>query len=151
MLSPMIIVAVCVLAVAAVASIRRIPEGQVVSLRRPGGHVRILGSGTHLVVPLVERVAHRINLTGNTLEFEASIEGQACRGTVYYQVLDPQRAEAVIDDVDAWLHSTSASHLSDPSLPASRSERRLWLKRALNGEAADRGLLVTRVDLSTPD
>lgn len=151
MLSPMIIVAVCILAAAAVASIRRIPEGQVVSLRRPGGHVRILGSGTHLVVPLVERVAHRISLAGNTLAFDVRIDAQAWHGTVYYQVLDPERAEAVIDDVDSWLRSTSAERLADPALPDSTSERRLWLKRSLNSEAADRGLLVTRVDLSTAD
>jgi regulator of protease activity HflC (stomatin/prohibitin superfamily) len=151
MLSPMILVAVCVLAVAAVASIRRIPEGQVVSLRRPGGHVRILGSGTHLVVPLVERVAHRISLAGKTLAFDARIDDRACNGTLYYQVLDPQRAEAVIDDVDTWLHSAATERLADPALPAGAGERRLWLKRALNEEAADRGLLVTRVDLSIPD
>lgn len=151
MLSPMIIVAVCVLAAAAVASIRRIPEGQVVSLRRPGGHVRIIGSGTHLVVPLIERVAHRISLAGNTLAFAGTVDGQACQGTVYYQVLDPERAEAVFDDVDSWLHSASVERLADPALPGPAGERRLWLKRSLNEEAADRGLLVTRVDLATAD
>lgn len=149
MLSPLILVAIGVLAVAAAASIRRIPEGQVVSLRRPGGQVRILGSGTHFVVPLVERVAHRINLAGNKLAIDGLAHGEACRGTVYYQVLDPERAEAQFDDVDAWLRAASTERLADPALPEPAGERRAWLKQALNEEAGDRGLLITRVELAS--
>jgi regulator of protease activity HflC (stomatin/prohibitin superfamily) len=151
MLSPLILVTLCVLAAAAVASVRRIPEGQVLSLRRPGGQVRILGSGTHLVFPLVERVAHRINLAGNRVAFTTAVGDRDCHASVYYQVLDPERAEAVIDGVDAWFRSRGAERLAEPELPPSLGERRLWLKRALNAEAADRGLMVTRVDLSPAD
>jgi len=53
MLSPMIMMAVIAIAVLVFASIRRIPEGQVYTLRRVGGHTRVMHSGMHFMVPLV--------------------------------------------------------------------------------------------------
>ena len=35
-----------------------------------------------------------------------------------------------------------------PSLPESADSRRQWLKQSLNSDMRERGLLVTRVDLS---
>ena len=52
-MSPIILAALCALALLVIASVRRVPEGHVYTFRRMGGHVRIVGSGTHLVVPLV--------------------------------------------------------------------------------------------------
>ena len=58
----------------AVSSIKRIPEGQVYTLRRLGKPAGILTAGTHVVVPLVERVAHKISITGYTLAVDEGIE-----------------------------------------------------------------------------
>ena len=76
MLSPIIVAAVGALILLALASIRRIPEGHVYALRRVDGHVRIVGSGTHLLVPLVERVARKISLAGAV----AAVDDLARRG-----------------------------------------------------------------------
>ena len=149
MLSPIILAALGVLALLVVASIRRIPEGHVYTFRRMGGHVRIVGSGTHLVVPLVERVAHKISLAGAAVPVEdLALAGQRYRGVVYFQVLDPSRADLVIEEVETLLHNAMHRWLAAPGLPEAADARRAWLKQSLNAELRDSGLLIARVDLA---
>ena len=149
MLSPMILMALAAIAVLAFASIRRIPEGQVYTLRRVGGHTRVMHSGMHFMLPLLERVAHKISLTGANVPVDGLVASdQQYRGIVYFQVLDPERADRVIDDVDGLLQSRTRSLFADASLPESADGRRQWLKQSLNSDMRERGLLVTRVGLS---
>jgi regulator of protease activity HflC (stomatin/prohibitin superfamily) len=149
MLSPFIWTFLGAAALLAVLSIRRIPVGQVYTLRRLGGRTRVLPSGMHVVVPLIERVAHKISLTGSSLAFEdAAGDGRRVSGAVYFQVLDPQRADAVIEQVDDLLRARTSELLHQPALPDNLAERRTWLKQTLNSELRERGLLVTRIDLA---
>jgi regulator of protease activity HflC (stomatin/prohibitin superfamily) len=150
--STIILAALCALALLVVASVRRIPEGQVYALRRVGGHVRLVGSGTHLVVPLVERVAHKISLAGAAVAVEGlAFAGQSWRSVVYFQVLDPERAEVVIEDVENLLRATVTRLCADAALPEAVDARRQWLKQALNADLRERGLLIARVDLRPLD
>ncbi len=152
MLSPIVLAAVCALALLVVASIRRVPEGHVYTFRRMGGHVRIVGSGTHLVVPLVERVAHKISLAGAAVPVEdLALHGQRYRGVVYFQVLDPERADVVIEHVENLLRSAMHRLLADAELPQAADARRAWLKQSLNVEMREAGLLIARVDLAALD
>lgn len=146
MLPPIILTALCVLTLLIVASIRRIPEGHVYTFRRMGGHVRIVGSGTHLVLPLVERVAHKINLAGAAVAVEGLADARE-RARVYFQVLDPQRAEVVISDVEGRVRESTRRLFDSAGLPEGTDARRQWLKQALNAELRERGLLIARVDL----
>jgi regulator of protease activity HflC (stomatin/prohibitin superfamily) len=145
----MILMALAAIAALAFASIRRIPEGQVYTLRRVGGHTRVMHSGMHFMLPLLERVAHKISLTGANVPVDGLVASdQQYRGVVYFQVLDPERADRVIDTVDGLLQSRTRSLFADASLPESGDGRRQWLKQSLNSDMRERGLLVTRVDLS---
>ena len=151
MLSPIILMALVAIAALVFASIRRIPEGQVYTLRRVGGHTRVMHSGTHFMVPLVERVAHKISLTGSNVPVDGLVAAeheQQYRGIVYFQVLDPARADRVIDGIDDLLQERTRSLFADAALPESSDGRRQWLKQSLNSDIRDRGLLVTRVDLA---
>ena len=149
MLSPMIWLGLAALGVLAVTSIRRIPEGQVYTLRRLGGHTRVMHSGMHLMLPLFERVAHKISLTGANVPVEGLVAAdQLFRGIVYFQVLDPERADRVIDGVDGLLQERTRSLFADSALPETADSRRQWLKQSLNSDVRERGLLVTRVDLA---
>lgn len=149
MLSPMILMALAAIAALAFASIRRIPEGQVYTLRRMGGHMRVVRSGMHLMLPLIERVAHKISLTGANVPVDGLVAAdQRYRGIVYFQVLDPERADRVIDDVDDLLQDRTRSLFADAALPETSDGRRQWLKQSLNSDVRERGLLVTRVDLN---
>jgi regulator of protease activity HflC (stomatin/prohibitin superfamily) len=141
--------ALAAIAVLVFASIRRIPEGQVYTLRRVGGHTRVMHSGMHFMVPIVERVAHKISLTGSNVPVDGLVAAdRQYRGIVYFQVLDPARADRVIDGIDDLLQERTRSLFADASLPASSDGRRQWLKQSLNSDIRERGLLVTRVDLA---
>ena len=149
-----ILLILALLAVVAMSSIKRIPEGQVYTLRRLGKPAGILTSGTHLVVPLVERIAHKISITGYTLAVDERLEREAdartLRGRVWWQVLDPERADSVIDRADDLIRLRLRDALQDtgsgdvdPDL-RSRNQR---IKQTLNGSLRERGVLVTRVEL----
>ena len=51
-----------VIVVLAAACIKRIPEGQVYTLRRLGKPAGTLTPGMHVVVPLIERIADELGL-----------------------------------------------------------------------------------------
>lgn len=149
MSAPIILAALCAMALLAIASVRRIPEGHVYALRRVGGHMRLVGSGTHLVLPLVERVARKISLAGATVAVDdLASDGRRFRGVVYFQVLDPQRAGVVLEDLDRLLRSALHRQFAHPGLPSALDARRQWLKQSLNDELREQGLLIARVDLA---
>jgi|GEM_PF-204535 len=132
-------------------AIKRVPSGQVYSLHRRGKLARLLPPGVHMVLPLMERVAHKINLDGQTLQLEAPLaEARAVRGTVYWQVLEPERADAVFDQLDQMIRSGAVAALRDEAMADGTTDRRVLgtrLKQALNGALRERGMMVTRVEL----
>jgi regulator of protease activity HflC (stomatin/prohibitin superfamily) len=114
---------VALLAVLLASAVRRVPEGLVYSVYRHGKPRRLLPAGTHLVLPLLDRVAHKINLSGQTLQLQAPLGVSDVRGTVYWQVLEPERADAVFEQVDQLIRHGAQAVLRE------------------------RGMMVTRVDL----
>lgn len=140
------------IAVLAVSAFKRIPEGQVYSLYRFGRPTRMLNAGVHIVLPLIDRVAHKISLTGHALRMEPSRASGDLQlaGTVYWQVLEPDRVEAVIDDAENLIRSTTLDALTHPvgSADESPAARNARIKQALNQQLRQRGMLVTRVELS---
>ncbi|MGH8117539.1 MAG: SPFH domain-containing protein [Rhodanobacteraceae bacterium] len=144
----------CASAVVAALSVKHIPEGQVYTLRRLGRPAGTLAAGTHLVVPLIERIAHKISITGYTLAVDERMAGAApdagsLRGRVWWQVLDPERADAVIDRADDMIRlklRDAVQHAETTAQQDARS-RNLRIKQTLNGSLRERGVLVTRVEL----
>ncbi|GLQ88435.1 SPFH domain-containing protein [Dyella flagellata] len=140
---------IVVLALAAVA-VKRVPVGQVYSLYRNGKPVRLLQPGTHVVLPLLDRVGHRIDLGGRVLRFDASFaETTPVQGTVYWQVLEPERADAVIETADQLIRNSVEQALQSEA-EADQQQRRevaTRLKGNLNQQLRLRGVMVTRVEL----
>ena len=140
-------------AATAALSIKRIPEGQVYTLRRLGKPAGILTAGTHVVVPLVERIAHKISITGYTLAVDERMEpahpaAQTLRGRIWWQVLDPERADTVIDRADDLIRLRLRDAVQGvEATDADLRSRNLRIKQTLNGSLRDRGVLVTRVEL----
>jgi regulator of protease activity HflC (stomatin/prohibitin superfamily) len=151
MLSPAFIVALSAIAVLLLASVRRIPEGQAYTLRRFGHPSRVLGAGFHFVMPLVDRIGHKISLAGNVIEFRASkvaSDSAPCtEGCLYYQVLDAERADAVIDDVEALLRRKTLNIIAQSPAANDSAQRDAHIKNELNSALRERGILVTRVQL----
>jgi regulator of protease activity HflC (stomatin/prohibitin superfamily) len=145
MLSPILLLLIlCAVCVIAIASVKRIPEGHAYTLRRVGGQVRTVGAGFHLVVPVLERVAHKIRLLGNVIEID-QVPGAS--GLVYFQVLDAIRAEAIIDHVGTLVRDRLPALLASAPV-ADLATRNLHLKSELNRNLRERGLLITRVQLA---
>ena len=155
MFSTLTLFTLLVIGLLAAVCVKRIPEGQVYTLRRLGKPAGTLTAGTHVVVPLIERIAHKISITGYTLAIEerVQVEGHAepeiLRGRVWWQVLDPERADAVIDRADEMIRTRVIGAL--PEVASDDGDdlraRNLRLKQALNGSLRERGVLVTRVEL----
>lgn len=139
--------------IVAAMSVKRIPEGQVYTLRRLGKPAGTLTAGTHLVVPLVERIAHKISITGYTLAVDERMDASDSanlRGRVWWQVLDPERAEAVIDRADDMIRlqlRDAVQHAASAESQDQRS-RNQRIKQTLNTSLRERGVLVTRVELN---
>jgi regulator of protease activity HflC (stomatin/prohibitin superfamily) len=154
MISSLTIVVILMLAaIVAALSIKRIPEGQVYTLRRLGKPAGTLTAGTHLVVPLIERIAHKISITGYTLAVDERMAPETAaartlRGRIWWQVLDPERADSVIDRADDLIRLRLRDAVQDAASeepdPRSRNQR---IKQTLNGSLRERGVLVTRVEL----
>lgn len=150
-----ILVFLMLVALVGLLSIKRIPEGQVYTLRRLGKPAGTLTAGTHLVVPLVERIAHKISITGYTLAVDERMADEATdsgnlRGRVWWQVLDPERAEAVIDRADDMIRlqlrdAVQRATTAEAQDLRSRNQR---IKQTLNTSLRERGVLVTRVELN---
>jgi regulator of protease activity HflC (stomatin/prohibitin superfamily) len=144
------ILTVAVLAVLLASAIRRVPTGQVYSIYRCGKPLRLLPAGTHLVLPVLDRVAHKIDLAGQTLRLDApQADARDLRGTVYWQVLEPERADAVFEQVDQLIRRGAQEALrSEPSIePVDRRDLGVRVKRSLNHVLRERGMMVTRVEL----
>lgn len=130
-------------------AVKRVPAGQVYSLYRRGKPVRLLQPGIHVVVPLIDCVAHRIHLGGRVLHFEEPMaDAGDVRGTVYWQVLEPERAEAVIEQADQLIRRGALEALQG-KVEVAGDQRVLGqqLKQSLNGMLRSRGVMVTRVEL----
>ena len=134
----------CVIAALVAVSVRRIPEGHAYTLRRFGGQMRTVGAGLHLVLPLVERVAHKIRLLNNVVDVQAP----AFHGRVYFQVLDAERADAVIDAMADMLRQRIPELAASTCTEEDLAARNLHLKTELNRDFSERGVLITRVQLT---
>ena len=135
-------------------SIKRIPEGTVYTLRRYNGRARMLQPGTHWIWPLLERVVHRISLAGHALALEESLPFEQgmrrLNGKVFWQVLDAARADAMIDSADEMIRSCTLNAVRSVENPAEETldARNGRLKTALNESLRERGIVVTRVQLT---
>jgi regulator of protease activity HflC (stomatin/prohibitin superfamily) len=136
-------------AVLIASAVKVVPAGQVYSLYRRGKPVRLLQAGMHLALPLIERIVHKINLNGQVLRFEDHQDVVDVRGTVYWQVLEPERADAVFEQVDQLIRRGAQEALrGEPS--ANQVDRRdlgARVKQSMNSALRERGMMVTRVEL----
>ena len=136
-----------------IVSLKRVPEGHAYTIHRFGHYRRTLGAGLHWVLPLIERVAHRVSLAGRALTLSRQPLGDGrgvLQGKVYYQVLDAARADAEADHLDDVVLDSLQRALRDAAALAERAtpgELNSTLKPALNAELRLHGIVVTRCQL----
>jgi regulator of protease activity HflC (stomatin/prohibitin superfamily) len=147
------------------AGLRWVPEGHIYTVHRRGRFHRSLGPGLHAVVPLLDRISHRVSMLGRVLDLHdlelVTKDAQPVRaeGVVYFQVLDARKAERRLSDLDEATRQLAASNVAemlaqmDFSAINERSgpELNSWLLGMMNQSAGQWGVRVTRVDLDYKD
>jgi regulator of protease activity HflC (stomatin/prohibitin superfamily) len=137
------------------ASLRRVPEGMAYTVHRLGSYARTLPSGVHWVLPLIERVAHRVSLKGRALTLE-HLKAQDAEsappvsGRVYFQVIDAERADGAIDRIDDTLlecASATLAELAPVARELAESEFNRSIKDGMNQRLAACGVVVIRAQL----
>ena len=123
----------------AVAGLRHVPANAGLCVRRAGRHHRNLGPGWHWVLPGLERIGPAVGLTGHHLHVPAA--NTAGEAELYYQILDPTKAGAALDDVDAWVTAQTRDVLAQVSGSAEQ------IKTELNQRIGRLGLRVVRCSL----
>jgi regulator of protease activity HflC (stomatin/prohibitin superfamily) len=137
----------------AIASLRRIPEDTVCTVHRFGRYVRTLPPGYRFTLPFVDHIAHRVRLVGHQIELRPQPLGRAtaASGAVYYQILEPERAGDVLDDVDALVERAACERLAaiatHSALATESGALAQHLKQDLNQHLGAIGLRVTRCQL----
>jgi len=133
-----ILLAAALLALAFVAAgVRRVPAQRVLSVRRQG-KVRAMGPGWHWIVPGLDHVGQGVDLIGHHLHVRGPGSKQA---ELHFQILDPDKAGAQIDQVDAFVADQARQALGE----AGRTPEQL--KQELNRRVGGLGLRVIRCSL----
>jgi regulator of protease activity HflC (stomatin/prohibitin superfamily) len=130
------------------AGLRRVPEGVGLTVHRFGRYVRTLRPGLHFTWPLIDRIGHRVNLIGHQIDMPR-ITGTHCAATVYFQILEPERAGEWLERVDAVVEDEARSHLRQMAGGGGAGPDDARLKSDLNARLGELGLRVTRCQLRT--
>jgi regulator of protease activity HflC (stomatin/prohibitin superfamily) len=136
-------------------SIRKVPDGQAHTVYRLGSYRRTLPSGLHWIVPGLDKIAHRVSLTGRALRFAPvqmtpSLSALRVGGNLYYQVIEASLAQPHADHLDDFVLETAHAALDDlaPWLnELDRQEFNAALKNNMNQRLRIQGLLITRCQL----
>lgn len=127
------------------AGVRRVPEDTALTVRRFGRRLRVLTPGLRFTWPMLDKVTQRIRLIGHHVD--VPLDGNtSTHAEVHYQILQPERTGAALEEVDALVERQASETLASlPSVDASDATALAQsLKHELNRELAALGLRVTR-------
>lgn len=161
-MSALIVLAVLAVVVilAAGLGVRTVPQGQVWTVERFGAFTRLLNPGLNLLVPLVERIGHKMNVQEIVLDIpeQAVITRDNAAvvvdGIMYYRVLDPAKAAYGAQNLVQALTSMAMTNIRsvigamdlDGAL-SGREEINAKLLTTLDHATAPWGVKVSRVEL----
>ncbi|WP_424814196.1 SPFH domain-containing protein [Roseococcus sp. YIM B11640] len=156
-----VLLAIIVVAVIAVfQGVRTVPQGQIWTVERFGRFVRTLEPGLSLIVPVVDRVGHRISIQETVLDIpeQAVITKDNAAvlvdGIVYYRVMDVVKAAYQVAELGKALEALAMTNLRsvigsmtfDETL-SKREEISQQLMTVLDAATDPWGVKVTRVEL----
>jgi regulator of protease activity HflC (stomatin/prohibitin superfamily) len=146
--------------VAVVTGVRTVPQGQVWTVERFGRFTRTMDPGLHIIVPMVDRVGHRIVIQETVLDIpeQAVITKDNAAvlvdGIVYYRVMDVVKAAYQVAGLANALEALAMTNLRsvigsmtfDETL-SKREEISFQLMTVLDAATDPWGVKVTRVEL----
>ncbi len=140
--------------------IKIVPQSQVYVIERFGKYTKTLVAGLNLIIPFLDRVAHKIIILERQLDdFEISVITSdnvevRLKSTVFYRIIDAAKSVYRIDDVDHALHTaatsivrSAAGRLDLDSLQSSRDSMNQEIAANLSDAAEVWGIEVTRTEI----
>ncbi|WP_288951638.1 SPFH domain-containing protein [uncultured Paracoccus sp.] len=155
----LIILAVVIL-FAVRSAVRIVPQSEKYVVERFGRLYSVLGPGINFIVPFLDRVAHRISILERQLPTARQDAITAdnvlvqVETSVFYRIIEPEKAVYRIRDVDAAISTTVAgivrSEIGTMELDQVQSNRAQLIERireALANIVDDWGIEVTRAEI----
>ena len=140
--------------------IRIVPEADTFVVEQFGKYKRTLGSGLHLVIPFVQKIAYKIELREQVIDVEPQIcitsdnVQVSVDGILYLKVMDPEKASYGIDDyryaTAQMAKTTMRSEIGKLELDKTFSERDSLneaIVRAVDEASDPWGIKVTRYEI----
>jgi regulator of protease activity HflC (stomatin/prohibitin superfamily) len=142
------------------AGVKVVPQSKVFVVERFGKYTKTLPAGLNIIVPFLDRVAHKIIILERQLpDFEISVitsDNVEVRlvSTVFYRVQEASKSVYRIDDVDHALHTaatsivrSAAGRLELDALQSSRDSMNEEIAAKLSEAAVVWGVEVTRTEI----
>jgi len=88
-----------------IMGIKMIPQGQAYTVERFGKYIKTLRPGLHVIIPVMERIGHKVNMMEQVLDVpsqEVITKDNAmvtADGVVFYQVLNAAKASYEVNDL----------------------------------------------------
>jgi regulator of protease activity HflC (stomatin/prohibitin superfamily) len=161
-------IAFAVLAVAiASRAIRTVPQGEEWTVERFGRFTRTMEPGLRFMVPLIDRVGHRLNMMENVLDIEGQVvitrdNAQVSADAVaFYQIVEAPKAAYEVRNLELALKNLSQTNIRSvigamdlDDVLSNRDMINSKLLGIIDDAATPWGVKVTRIeikDLSPPD
>ncbi len=144
-----------------IKGVRIVPQSEVFVVERFGKYTRSLKAGLNLLLPFLDRVAHRISILERQLpEFNISVITKdnvevALETTVFFRIIDASRSVYRIADIERALKTASesivrsaAGKLELDGLQSSRDEMNSEIAINLQEAAEIWGIEITRTEIT---
>ena len=156
-----LLIALAAILVMVVIGWRRVPPDQTYTINRFGRFHRTLAPGMHFLVPLIDRISHRVSMAGRAVEVSCTQlhtndqHAIVASGMIYFQVLDPRKAASHVRTLDQAARNLTektaigmVEQMSYHSLSHhSSGDLNAWLLGLLNQSASEWGVRITRINL----
>ncbi len=156
----LLIVLAIFIAITISLGVRIVPQSQKFVVERFGRLKSVLGPGINLIVPFLDRVAHRISILERQLP-NASQDAITADNvllqvetSVFYRITEPERTVYRIRDVDGAIATTVAGivraeigKMELDEVQSNRSALIAAIKRAVEDAVDDWGIEVTRAEI----
>ena len=142
------------------SSIRIVPQSMIFVVERFGRYTRSLNPGLSIIVPYIDKVAHKVSILERQLpEFQISVITKdnvevKLETTVFFRIVDPGRTVYRIQDVNEAVNTTASSivrsaagKLELDELQSSRESMNSEISQNLQQAADVWGIDVTRTEI----
>ena len=157
-----LLIALIAIVALALLSLRRVPTDHTYTINRLGRFHRTVAPGIHFLIPLVDRITHRVSMAGRAVDVSCAhlhtndAHEVLANGMIYFQVLDPRKAAYQVRSLDQAAKNLTVEttkgmveQMSYDSLSHhSSAELNAWLLGLLNQSASEWGVRITRINLN---